>query len=163
MVKSGNVKCSYKKHLILLDQKKFLRLNMVATKAAVNVQMVLVNASKFLKRYPEIGEVFVKFAALIDPEGDANEALAKLHKEADKDITPYISGEHYAREFKKHKKDAEKVVYGRDLDEEIKGFMENLGLEMEESELQQAQNPNDPNGEWYVISCISYLVDSDIF
>ena len=45
----------------------------------------------------------------------------------------------------------------------IKELIENLGLEMEESELQQAQNPNDPNDEWYVISCISYLVDSDIF
>ena len=89
--------------------------------------------------------------------------MAKLHKKTDKDITPYISSEHYAREFKKHKKDAEKVVYGGDLDEEIKELMENLGLEMEESELQQAQNPNDPNGEWYVISCMSYLMDADIF
>ena len=50
MVKSRNVKYSYKKHFMLLDQKGFLRLNMVATKATINVQMVLVNTSKFLKR-----------------------------------------------------------------------------------------------------------------
>ena len=163
MLKSGNIKRSYKKHLVLLGQKEFLRLNMVATKAAVDVQTVLVNASKFLKRYPEVGEVFVKFAELIDPEGDANKALENLHKEAEKDITPYISGEHYAKEFKKHKKNVEQAVYGGDLDEEIKELMENLGLEIEESEIHQAQNPNDPNGEWYVISCMSYLMDADIF
>ena len=56
---------------------------MVATKAAVDVQTVLVNASKFLKRYPEVGEVFVKFAELIDSEGDANKALENLHKDAE--------------------------------------------------------------------------------
>ena len=136
---------------------------MVATKAAVDVQTVLVNASKFLKRYPEVGEVFVKFAELIDPEGDANEALENLYKKVEKDITPYISSEYYAKEFKKHKKNVEQAVYGGDLDEEIKELMENLGLEIEESEIHQAQNPNDPNGEWYVISCMSYLMDADIF
>ena len=37
MLKSGNIKQSYKKPLVLLGQKEFLRLNMVATKAAVDV------------------------------------------------------------------------------------------------------------------------------
>ena len=136
---------------------------MVVTKAAIDVQIVLTNASKFLKSYPEVGDVFVKFAELIDPEEDANEALENLYKKVEKDITSYISSEHYAKEFKKHKKNVEQAVYGGGLNEEIKELIENLGQEMEESKIHQAQNPNDPNGKWYVISCMSYLMDADIF
>ena len=54
----------------MLDQDEYLGLNMVATRAAVDVQMVLVNASKFLREYPEIGKIFVKFVALMDLEED---------------------------------------------------------------------------------------------
>ena len=50
----------------MLDWDEYLGLNMVATRAAVDAQMVLVNASKFLREYPEIGKIFVKFVALMD-------------------------------------------------------------------------------------------------
>ena len=61
---------------------------MVATKAAVDVQLILMNASKFLKRFPEIGKIFIKFATAMDPETDGKQALEDLHKQAEKGSNP---------------------------------------------------------------------------
>ena len=137
--------------MAFLDQKEFLKLNMVAMKAAVDVQLILMNASKFLKRFLEIGKIFVKFAAAMDPEMDGKRALKDLHKQAEKGFNPYTSAEHYAKEFQQHREDVQGVSYDVHLDEEVQALMADLDLDTEESEIQPAQNPNDPNGEWYVI------------
>ena len=150
-IKAGNIRQNYKKYMAFLDQKEFLKLNMVATKAAVDVQLILMNASKFLKRFPEIGKIFVKFAAAMDPEMDGKQALEDLHKQAEKGSNPYTSAKNYAKEFQQHREDVQGVSYDVHLDEEVQALMADLDLDTEESEIQPAQNPNDPNGEWYVI------------
>ena len=75
MIQTGNIKRDHRRYLAMLDRDEYLGLNMVATRAAVDVQMVLVNASKFLREYPEIGKIFVKFVALMDLEEDPKKAL----------------------------------------------------------------------------------------
>ena len=57
---------------------EYLSLNMVATRVAINIQMVLVNVSKFLKIYSEIYNIFIKFLALIDSSEDLKKILANL-------------------------------------------------------------------------------------
>ena len=150
-IKAGNIRRNYKKYMAFLDQKEFLKLNMVATKAAVDVQLILMNASKFLKRFPEIGKIFIKFAAAMDPEMDGKQALEDLHKQAEKGSNPYTSAKNYAKEFQQHREDVQGVSYDVHLDEEVRALMADLDLDTEESEIQPAQNLNDPNGEWYVI------------
>ena len=86
MIQTGNIKRDHRRYLAMLDRDEYLGLNMVATRAAVDVQMVLVNASKFLREYPEIGKIFVKFVALMDLEEDPEKALENLHKEAKKTL-----------------------------------------------------------------------------
>ena len=152
MIHTGNIKRDHRKYLMLLDRMEYLSLNMVATRAAVDVQMVLVNASKFLEAYPEIGKIFIKFAALMDPNEDPEKTLANLHKEAKKDVAPYLTGEEYAWTFKQHHKNVQDAVYGGDLDEEVQELIASLEIDTDGSEIQPAQNPNDPNGLWYVIS-----------
>ena len=78
--------------------------------------------------------------------------MANLHKEAKKDITPYLTGEEYARTFKQHCKNVQDAVYRGDLDEEVQELIVSLEIDTDRSEIQPAQNPNDPNGLWYVIS-----------
>ena len=137
--------------MAFLDQKEFLKLNMVATKAAVDVQLILMNANKFLKRFPEIGKIFIKFAAAMDPETDGKQALEDLHKQAEKGSNLYTSAKNYAKEFQQHREDVQGVSYDVHLDEEVWALMADLDLDTEESKIQPAQNLNDPNGEWYVI------------
>ena len=151
MIQTGNIKRDHRRYLAMLDWDEYLGLNMVATRAAVDVQMVLVNASKFLREYPEIGKIFVKFVALMDLEEDPEKALENLHKEAEKDVAPYITGEEYALSFRQHRQNVQGAVYEGDLDEEVQELLANLGIDTEGSEIQPAQNPNDPNGLWYVI------------
>ena len=152
MIHTSNIKRDHRKYLMLLDWMEYLSLNMVATRVAVDVQMVLVNASKFLKAYPEIGNIFIKFAALMDPSEDPKKMLANLHKEAEKDIAPYLTGEEYVQTFKQHHKNVQDVVYRGDLDEEVQELIASLEIDTDGSKIQPAQNPNDPNGLWCVIS-----------
>ena len=93
--------------------------NMVAMKAAIDIQLILMNASKFLKRFLEIGKIFIKFAAAIDPETDGKQALEDLHKQVEKGFNPYTSAEHYAKEFQQHREDVQGVSYDVHLDEEV--------------------------------------------
>ena len=137
--------------MAFLDQKEFLKLNMVAMKAAVDVQLILMNASKFLKRFPEIGKIFIKFATAMNPKTDGKQALEDLYKQAEKGSNPYTSAENYAKEFQQHREDVQGVSYDVHLDEEVWALMADLDLDTEESEIQPAQNLNDPNGEWYMI------------
>ena len=103
----------------MLDQDEYLGLNMIATRPAVDVQVVLVNASKFLREYPEISKIFVKFVALMDLEEDPEKVLENLYKEAKKNIAPYITGEEYVLSFRQHCQNVQDAVYKGDLDEEV--------------------------------------------
>ena len=103
----------------MLDQDEYLGLNMIATRPAVDVQVVLVNASKFLREYPEISKIFVKFVALMDLEEDPEKVLENLYKEAKKNIAPYITGKEYVLSFRQHCQNVQDAVYKGNLDEEI--------------------------------------------
>ena len=114
---------------------EYLSLNMVATRAAIDIQMVLVNASKFLEAYLEISKIFIKFTALIDPNEDPKKTLANLHKEAKKDVAPYLTGEEYAQTFKQHCKNVQNVVYRGDLDKEVQELIASLEINTDRSKI----------------------------
>ena len=152
MIHTGNIKRDHRKYLMLLDQMEYLSLNMVATRAAIDIQIVLVNASKFLEAYLEIGKIFIKFTALIDSNENPKKTLANLHKEAKKNVTPYLTDEEYAQTFKQHHKNVQDVVYRDNLDEEVQELIASLEIDTDRSKIQPAQNSNDPNGLWYMIS-----------